>query len=230
MTEGAPGIEQATDEADWAAFQQLDRLADHWWWRPGWHPDRHYLTWYILFEHDETVARCVAEHQRHVDLPYLDLIPTAGLHMTVQGVGFADEITHTEAAEVADRAHQLCLDTTSFPLTIGPLAGYEGGVFLRASPWAPIANLRERLCTAISDALGTSRVPNEPQRFKPHITVAYCHKAVPAAELIHRVWELRSLPPVEVAVRSVDLIELRREAHSYLWTSITSLCLRSPDS
>lgn len=41
-------VEHVTDIEDWKAFRQLRRLADHWYWRPGWRPDRRYMTWYLL--------------------------------------------------------------------------------------------------------------------------------------------------------------------------------------
>jgi 2'-5' RNA ligase len=212
-----PTIERETDLNDWRDFRRFRRLANHWYWRPGWRPDRHYMTWYVLFGADTRLGEFVAEHQKHLDLTYLDLVPPDLLHMTVQGVAFADDIAPDQVAEIGAVARHLCADLLPLDLTIGPIAGYPGGVFLRASPWQPVRDLRERLRAAIAKTIGARRVPDEPRRFKPHVSIGYCNKDVPAAELIERVEQLRQLPPIKIGVEAVHLIELRRDGQAYRW-------------
>jgi 2'-5' RNA ligase len=220
--------EDEIDRRDWETFRQVDTLTDHWWWRPGWRPDRQYYTWFILFESDARLIDLVDECQRSLKLPYLDLIPPDGLHMTVQGVAFADEVSDAEVAELGARARVACANLASFTLTVGPLAGYSGGVFLRAAPWAPLRHLRARLRNAIATVLGDDRVPDEPSRFQPHISVGYCHAAVPAGELVEKVRHLRTLPTIEVTVDSIHLIEQRRDGHAYKWDVAEAVHLRQP--
>lgn len=86
--------------------------------------------------------------------------------------------------------------------------------------------LRRRLRTAIGQTIGVDRVPDEPRRFKPHISVAYCNNDVPAAELIDRVAGLRRRSPLNIRVNSAHLIELRREGHTYRWNARESVGLR----
>src|SRR5690606_21325038 len=147
--------EVEVDQRDWETFRRLDTLTDHWWWRPGWRPDRHYYAWFLLFESDPDLLELVDECQRSLELPYLDLIPPDGIHMTVQGVGFTDEVTRTQVAEIAEQARAACAQAPPCSLSVGPLAGYSGGVFLRAAPWAPMLDLRARLQRAIGAVLGT---------------------------------------------------------------------------
>lgn len=227
-TPATPTIEQTTDLEDWQVFRKLQRLADHWYWRPGWRPDRHYLTWYLLFDPDDhaDLGTFVAEQQQHLDLPYLDLVPPDGLHLTVQGVAFAEDISADQATQIGATARDLCADLGPFDLTIGPLAGYPGGVFLRAAPWDPVHQLRSHLRHAIGQIIGENRVPDEPHRFKPHVSVGYCNDAAPAAELIDRVQGLRRRPPLRLTVDAAHLIELRREQHTYRWDVIESVHLR----
>jgi 2'-5' RNA ligase len=222
-------FEQKTDLNDWREFRRLRRLADHWYWRPGWRPDRHYITWYVLFDADATLGDFVAEHQKHLDVSYLDLVPLDGLHMTVQGVAFADDITQDQVAEIGAHARHLCSSFSSFDLTVGPLAGYPSGVFLRASPWEPVRGLRDRLRRAIGNTIGPRRVPDEPRRFKPHVSVGYCNAEVPAAELIDRVERLREIPPITISIDAVHLIELRRDGHIYRWDIADVVPLRPVD-
>jgi len=226
-----PTAEQKTDIEDWWTFRRLRRLADHWYLRPGWRSDRHYLTWYLLFDADNypDLGAYVADHQRHVGFPYVDLVPPDGLHLTVQGVAFADELSHDQVAEIGAVARDFCADLPPFDLTIGPLAGYPGGVFLRAAPWEPVRQLRNRLSAAIGRTIGVARVPDEPRRFKPHISVGYCNDAVPATDLIDHVRELRRRSPLTLNVNAAHLIELRRDEHTYRWGTLESVHLTPND-
>jgi hypothetical protein len=215
-----PGsLEEQVDLDDWNVFRRLDRLADHWWWRPGWHPTRRYLTWFILFDDDPGLRVHVARMQAELaDLDYLDPVPPDGLHMTIQGVAFADELTPDQVAALGAEADRRCADLAPFTLTIGPANGFEAGTFLRSTPWQPVAELRRRLREAVAAVLGEGRIPEgEPAEFKPHISLTYCHAAAPAADLIGRVARLRGFPHTTTAIAGVDLVEQRREHHVYRW-------------
>ncbi|OHV40826.1 2'-5' RNA ligase family protein [Pseudofrankia sp. EUN1h] len=195
-------------------------MADHWYWRPGHRPGRNYLTWYVVFD-DQALRDHVAAHQKALaDLDYLDPVPADGIHMTVQGVGFPDEVDPSTAARIGEQATARTADIEPFTLTVGPIAAYPGGTFLRAAPWRPVAEVRDRLRESIAAELGADQVPAEPARFKPHISVTYCNATPPAAEVVRRLATLRrEVPLVEVPVTGVHLLELRREGHTYRWTS-----------
>jgi 2'-5' RNA ligase len=167
--------EDQVDAEDWEAFQRTERLANHWYWRPGHRPGRNYLTWYFVFD-DQALRDHVAYHQQALaDLDYLDPVPPDGIHMTVQGVGFPDEVNLDAAERIGERASALASDIPPFTLTVGPVASYPGGTFLRAAPSSPVAEVRERLREAIAAELGPGHVPAEPVRIKPHISVSYCN-------------------------------------------------------
>jgi 2'-5' RNA ligase len=209
--------EEQVDLEDWNSFRNLDRLANHWWWRPSWPPDRRYLTWYVVFD-DPGLRTQVARMQAELaDLDYLDPVPPDGLHLSVQGVAFTDEIPAWRVDALAAQADRWCADLAPFTLTIGPANGYAAGTFLRATPWHPVADLRRRLRQAVALTLGEDQIPDEPARFRPHVSLTYCHAAVPAADLAGRVARLRELPHTTVAVAGVDLVELRHEHRAYRW-------------
>ncbi len=219
--------EEQVDLEDWEQFLQLDMLASHWWERPGWRPGRRYLTWYITFDADSQVTSYVQEFQRALPFPYLDPVPADGVHMTIQGVGFADEVTDADVAQIAEQAQARCADLAPVDLAIGPIAAYQGGTFLRATPWSPLTRLRDRLRQAIGTGRSDSQVPAEPLRFKPHISVAYCNRAVPATDLAQAVRHLRSRSPLQIKVHDVDLVLLRREGHAYRWETIATARLQN---
>ncbi|WP_131787156.1 2'-5' RNA ligase family protein [Protofrankia symbiont of Coriaria ruscifolia] len=220
--------EGQVDADDWEAFQRTEQMANHWYWRPGHRPGRNYLTWYVVFD-DQALRDHVAYPQKALaDLNYLDPVPADGIHMTVQGVGFPDQVDIETAARIGEQAAARTADIEPFTLTVGPIAAYPGGTFLRAAPWGPVADVRERLREAIATELGADQVPTEPARFKPHISVTYCNATPPVAEVIHRLTELRRIPPITVPVTSVSLLELRREGHTYRWTIRRTITFTSP--
>jgi 2'-5' RNA ligase len=139
--------------------------------------------------------------------------------MTVQGAGFPDEVDAATAARICAQAAERTTGIRPFTLTVGPIAAYPGGTFLRAALWAPVAEVRDRLRQAIAAEIGADQVPAEPARFKPHISVTYCNAAPPATEIIHLLADLRQIPPIAITVSSVSLLELRREDHAYRWTT-----------
>lgn len=221
-------IEQQVDEEDWARFQQVERLADHWD-RHDWPPERHFITWYVLFD-DPRLRGFVAEFQRRLaDLDYLDPVPPDGLHMTIQGVAYADQLDDMQIQAITDRARSHCQGLTSFELHLGPLSGFRAGTFLRATPWAPVEELRRSLREAIVDVLGPDFVPTEARLFKPHVSVTYCHASPPADALIDRIRRIRWSEQISTHVHAVHLLDLYRQDRKYLWTPLAQIQLDPPD-
>jgi 2'-5' RNA ligase len=217
-------IERQVDEEDWASFQHVERLTDHWS-RHDWPPDRHFVTWYVLFD-DPRLVDFVASFQRQLaDLTYLDPVPPDALHMTIQGVAYADELGDQQIQAIADRARCRCEGLTGFELHLGPLSGFQAGTFLRAGPWAPVEELRQRLRAAITDVLGPDVLPAKEPRFKPHISVTYCHADPPADELTDRVSRLRSAEQISTGIHAVDLLDLYRQGRTYRWTTLAQIRL-----
>jgi hypothetical protein len=77
----------------------------HWRWRPG----RRQYAWHLTFG-EQTVLRGRAQllrvagacQARLAGLPGLDLVPAEWLHLTVQPVGFADEVAGAVRAGIAE--------------------------------------------------------------------------------------------------------------------------------
>src|SRR5262245_33980474 len=85
----------------------VDTVRDHWWWRPGWRLGRRAYTFHITFE-DGTVEggpdlhRLTAAYQASLaGMPGLDLVPLQWLHLTMQNVGFTDEVGESDVQAVA---------------------------------------------------------------------------------------------------------------------------------
>lgn len=202
----------------WDAYQHLSNLIDHWYWRPGWRPGRSFYTWHLTFSGQTTLHQLVMRLQRRLDLPGLDLVPLTGLHLTMQGVGFTDEVNDKDLADIIDAAHRRCATLAPFDLSLGPIDPDPEGIGLLIRPWPVVENLRGTIRDAI--AAVWSSVPEPPDSFRPHVTIAYSGTNALAAPIRERIAPLRDIPAVTVTITSASLIALRREQHQYLWDTI----------
>src|SRR4051794_39008380 len=99
----------------------LERMRDHWWWRPGWRVGRSFYTWHITFTDQPAAAQLVADYAPMLaQLPQLEPVPLEWLHLTMQGIGFTDEVDRADVDRIVDAAHKRCAELEPFAVTIGP--------------------------------------------------------------------------------------------------------------
>jgi hypothetical protein len=235
-TEPQPVTELQDDTEDrffarrWTQLEHLDQLGDHWWWRPGWRVGRSFFTWHVTFETDPGVAEFVRRWQDGLDLPGLDVIPGDGLHLTMQGVGFTDEIDPAEIPRIVDAATARCATLRPFTLILGPADADPEGVSLAVRPWLPIRHLRHTIRAAIADVRGMDDVPEPADGFWPHVSVAYSSGGAPAPLVRDRIVVLRqTIAPIEITVAAASLIRLNRDAKEYRWTTEATVPLAATD-
>lgn len=209
-------------DPDWAAFTALENMTNHWD-RPGWRPGRAAYYWYLSFRDQDNVRALAAQCQAAVDAPYLDLIPDTDLHMTIQRVAFADEVD-TGALQRAENAREALRGFGVLQFQIGPLAGSSGALSFSVSPKSRLIELRSRLLTAAHSA-GFASDTSDADPFRPHVGIGYCNRTVDAAPIIEQVRVLRSLPPVDVCIRKLTLVELTRHERAYSWDVVSELPL-----
>lgn len=207
-----------------AGVQHAQRVRDHWWWRPGWHRVRRFYTWHVTFEDADDVHRLVREYQSRLDVPGLDLVPLQWLHLTMQGVGFTDEVTEREADEVVRAAHGRCARLSPFTLTLGPARVDPEAIMLEAAPGEPVRQLRDSLRVAIADTWGPDSVPESAEGFTPHVSLAYINTEGSASPLIDAV-ESVGAQPAQITIRAADLIVLDRDARLYRWNRYATAAL-----
>ena len=154
--------------------------------------------------------------QQDLNLPIVDPVPAEGLHLTMQGVGFTDEVSSVDFAAMVASARGRCREIPPFELTLGPVDADAEGVGLLVDPWAPVERVRHALRESIKSVWG--EVPEPQDGFRPHVTVAYSATDAPVADLRARLAVLRRLPPVVTTVRAAQLIALNRDHRVYRWT------------
>ena len=204
----------------WTAYQDLPELTNHWYWRPGWRADRQFYTWHLTFEHQPELHHLVTDLQRQLALPGLDLVPLDGLHLTMQGLGFTDEVTNSDIEAIVAETRRRWAGLPPLELSLGPVDPDAEGIGMLVRPWDRVEHLR----ATIRDAIGAvwQTVPEAAEGFRPHVTIAYSGSQAPTAPIRDRLNALRHQSPAEVTIRQATLIALRREHRSYRWTTVAS--------
>jgi 2'-5' RNA ligase len=208
------------DDQRWLALQRLERMVDHWYWRPGWRIGRSFYTWHLTFEDAPHVQQLAALYQQKIELPFLDPVPAEGLHLTLQGIGFADEVSNSDLAAIIAETEKRCNQLTPFQLMVGPADADPQGAPLALRPWEPIENLRHSVRDAIGEVWGQDAVPDAAEGFHPHVTVFYSNAPADPTPLRDALAELRQTPRAETIVRKVSLIRLNRDQKVYRWDTV----------
>jgi 2'-5' RNA ligase len=198
-------------------YTNATEMRDHWWWRPGWAVGRRFYTWHFTFEGQEELHKLVSAYQEALaGVATLDLVPLRWLHLTVQGLGFADEVDKRDLVKIdaAVASHLEELPT--------PVVAFERPVIRPeaiALPPTPIDSLREvkaAIRRGIADVWGHSRVPEQLEGFQPHVTVAYSSGEGDVGGIISRL-EAVNVMPARVELRFPQRITLQRDHRIYEW-------------
>ncbi|GAA0358133.1 2'-5' RNA ligase family protein [Streptomyces blastmyceticus] len=202
-----------------------DRMADHWWWRPGWRVGRRFYTWHFTFRDATDVHRLAADYRRGLrNLPGLDPVPDQWLHLTTQGLGFTDEVPEKDARAVVDAAARRLDGHPAFDLTLHHPGITPEAIRWEASPARPPADVRRALRGAIGDV--RSDVPEPEDGFVPHVTIAYSNAdglVQPVVDALSRV----VTKPATARIESVELIVLNRDHQMYEWEPFAEVRLRN---
>lgn len=217
-----PGRELPPEEQDWHRFQQLRQLRNHWQ-RPGWSEGRRSYHWFLTFEHAAGLRALAAQCQEPFrGLPQFDLVPLDALHLTLERLAFTDELPESGLSEIVATARLRCRTLEPLRLRIGWLAASAGAIRFTALPVTAIAEVRATVAkqTPRADTGENTLACTNDDDFWPHVSIAYSNTVQPAAAIEGKIEALRSLPPIEVLVSSVALVELRREGRVYWWEDV----------
>lgn len=217
------GRERASLQQRWDEYQQLPQLTEHWYWRPGWGPERRFYTWHLTFDDQPALHELVSTVQRELAVPGLDPVPLEWLHLTMQGVGFTDEVAADDIDAILQAATVRLSQLAPFDLTLGPVDPDAEGVGFLITPWDRVTEVRDAIRHAIGSVWDT--VPESADGFRPHVTVAYSGAPVSTEPIRERLAKLRELPPATVKISEVPLITLRRDGRTYQWDTVKSIPL-----
>ncbi|MFD4480412.1 2'-5' RNA ligase family protein [Streptomyces sp. NPDC058471] len=208
----------AITHCDWAAFDELTEMSDHWQ-RPGWSADTRAFYWLLPVTDPLFLGQarhCQETIGRQDGLDAFDFIRPDGFHLTLGRIARRGEVTDQQLDQLAATTQLGVPD--AFALDALPLTGSRGALRYSVAPWTPVIALHRHLADAplhcgLPSIKGASR-------FRPHIGIGYCHRTLPARSVRPAIQSLRELPPVRLLVDHVELVEMRREGAAYCWEVI----------
>jgi 2'-5' RNA ligase len=200
----------------------LAEVRTHWWWRPGWRAGRHFYACHLTLEDQPALRDLVRHHQDALaDLGNLDLIPPRWLHLTMQGIGFVDNIGTADLTEITERITEQLRDAAPPTVTFHRPTVSPEAVYLRAHPAEPIYQLRLAVYQVVTAALGPGRFGESPpslDQYKPHVSVAYINSDGPAQPIIDALSKANSPAAVTTTFRTASILTFHRDHQMYEWT------------
>ncbi len=205
------------------SMTDVESMADHWWWRPGWRLGARFLTWHLTFEDAPQVHRVAADYRRILaGVPGLDLVPDPWLHLTMQGLGFADDVADRDVAAIVDAARVRLARIPGFEVSFDRPAVTPEAVRWEAAPGEPVAAVRDAIRAAIGEVW--AEVPERADGFGPHISIAYSGSDRPAAPVLAAIAAAPSAPAT-ARITHADLILLNRDHRMYEWEPVANIPL-----
>lgn len=194
-----------------------ETMRNHWWWRPGWDVGRRFYTWHLTWDDQPDVHRFASAYRQALaGLPGLDLIPDRWLHLTMQGVGFVDDISEDTAEAIVTAARPRLAALQPFKVTMSaPIVDPEA-ILVPVTPAEPVRRLRGELRAAIGDVL--PEVPEPADGFVPHVSIGYSNSDGDAAPYAAAI-EATDVAPARALVTHADLIVIHRDHQMYEWTT-----------
>ncbi|MFB9895037.1 2'-5' RNA ligase family protein [Planobispora takensis] len=191
-------------------------MRDHWWWRPGWRVGRRMYTFHTTFDDQPELHRLVTAYQTALDgLGGLDIIPLKWLHLTMQGIGFTDEVSTDDVDAIAAAVTSRLKAMEPVELTFTrPVTDPEALQF-HVQPAKGIREVRRAVRAGIAEVWGADRVP-DPEIWTPHVSIAYSNSDGPA-EPYAKALDSVEAEPVTVRVSQIQLIVIDRDERLYRW-------------
>ncbi len=105
-------------------FRDLRWLKNYWSRPIG--PRSYY--WYVTLENSPELHSLARKCQAAISFPYYDLTSPRDLHLTLDRIGFAGDITPDQLGAVETAARLTCHEIPPFNITIGSLGGTRGAI------------------------------------------------------------------------------------------------------
>lgn len=197
--------------------EHAHEVRDHWYWRPGWRVGRRFYTWHVTFSDQPSVVDLAARYAPLINrLDGVDPVPAEWLHLTMQGIGFVDEVENEDVDRIVHTARSYCKEIGPLALHVGPAHVDPEAVMMSVSPPDEVRRLRLAIRQSIAAVWGEDGVPEAESPFTPHVSLAYTNTAGSARPIVEA---LDSFPPASAStsIGSCQLIVLNRDNKMYEW-------------
>jgi 2'-5' RNA ligase len=205
-----------------AANERARSVRNHWWWRPGWRAGRHFYACHLTLDDQPQLRDLIRRYQDALaHFGNLDLIPPRWLHLTMQGIGFVDEVSPDELTAVTKRITDRLRDVPVPVVTFDQPTVGQDAVYLKAQPAEPIYDVRLATYQAIASALGPGQLhearPTREQ-YTPHVSAAYVNSDGPAQPIFDALASVQA-PSVTTTFRTASILTFHRDHQMYEWTN-----------
>lgn len=203
----------------------LINVTSHWWWRPGWQVGRRFYACHLALGTEAGLVELADRVQSRLgQVPELDLVPRRWLHLTLQGIGFTDEIPREELQRITAAVQNRLALLAPLRITFDHLAIYTEAITLPVTTHtrAAVTGLRAAVRAGIADTRADGPEQQSAGHYRPHISLAYANATTPASRIQDAVDEV-AVPPVTVTIDAVPLIELHRDNKIYEWRQLAQL-------
>ena len=147
---------------------------DHWWWRPGWRKGRSFYTWHITFPSSDPIRQIVSSYAPIISgISTLDPVEFDGIHLTLQGIGFTDEVSRVDIERIVASTLPRCAQLEPIKARLDEPRIDEEALHMNVHPVEQIAHVKLTLRNGIGDVRGHRNIPESMEDFRPHITLAY---------------------------------------------------------
>ncbi|MEV5895793.1 2'-5' RNA ligase family protein [Nonomuraea fuscirosea] len=213
--------------------RDMDEVRSHWWPREGWWPGRLVYTWHLTFEGAPQLHRLAERYQQALAaVGGHDPVPAQWLHLTVQSVGWVDEVSD-ERLEQVIRAVAVRLGRLApVEVTFDRPAVMGEGVALTPAPAEPLREIWGEIRNGVAEVAGEAPMAAEQvEGFHPHVSLTYINTpgmARPYVEALSGV----DAEPVRVNVDRVTLIVQNRVLEPewvYRWSTHAVVPLGADD-
>jgi 2'-5' RNA ligase len=212
--------------ADLKPGEHAASVHNHWWWRPGWRVGRRFYAFHITFEDQSSLYDLAANYRVALQgLQTVTLVPDQWLHLTMQGLDFTDKVQRSTLDRIADVVGLVVDRLSPFTVQFQEIVVADEAIAMPADPQEPLRHLRGAIRQAIGEVVGDDQVPEDPLRFRPHVSVAYITADGPTDPYLATVSSLDP-EPANVSINHVSLIEMHRDNRMYEWTTVRTFPLR----
>lgn len=167
----------------------------------------------------------VVDCQSRLAFPYYDPAPLDSLHLTVDRIARAGELSPERLRAIQNDARRGLGDMTPFELAIGTVRRVPSAIIFDVAPARKISELRAKLRGGPS--IGASESCTPPLPHAPHVTIAYGNAdGIAPPESKEAVAAVnRSVRMVRVRVSEISMVLLHRRRSMYSWDLIGGIPL-----
>lgn len=205
-------------------------LDNHWVDLDEWRGARELWAFYVTFSEHSDLHDYVERQQAVLrDLGGLDWVLPGWLHLTVQGVAFADSLDEDTVGRLREAGAAVVADEGPQELVVDRAEILHDAIALPVRAADGLQRTRNRLRDAAAELLAGAelyRLPGSREAFAPHVTIAYARTDAPAVVDVESRLRLLDEPPLRLTATYLSLVRLNRGGSRWWWRDELRLPMR----